>query len=608
MRVTKAAACLGLTIGLASAQQPGTQKDNKHPSLTTSTCDADGTCTAAQKEIALDSNWMWVHKTGTYQPNCFDNNVWNAAMCPDPVTCAKDCAIDLAGADYGPVYGATAKGAALDLQFATLDPASGAVNNVGSRSYLLDNETHYTMFRLKNREFTFDVDVSQLPCGLNGALYFVEMSSDGGLAQYGGNNAGAKYGTGYCDAQCPHDIKFINGEANSLNWTEGRGALGQYGSCCTEMDIWEANSVATAVTPHACTVAGQTRCETAAECAAMCDTAGCDLNPYRNGNTTFFGPGAAFTVDSTKPMTVVTQFLTTDGTDAGELSEIRRVYVQGGVTIPSPRATLGGASFDSITPEFCAAKVKAFDEVDGFTPRGGLKAMGEALDRGMVLVMSLWDDGAAHMKWLDSSYPPTKDPAAPGVARGSCATTAGDPADLEKNDPLATVKYANIKTGPIGSTFPPVGPSPAPPPPPTPAPAGTCTGCGYNCHGNCASCGLCNMKPGCQSETRYDTQLAPPLSRCPRHRSYRNAHPPLLLPPRSCMGNCNGGNNAMWCGGGSTPTPAPATPTPAPTTPTPAPAPSGCPGGSLIACINLCPSDPPAAYQACVEDCTKRCT
>ena len=34
------------------------------------------------------------------------------------------------------------------------------------------------------REFTFDVDVSQLPCGLNGALYFVEMDEDGGASKY----------------------------------------------------------------------------------------------------------------------------------------------------------------------------------------------------------------------------------------------------------------------------------------------------------------------------------------------------------------------------------------------------------------------------------------
>ena len=42
------------------------------------------------------------------------------------------------------------------------------------------------------------------------------MDADGGMAKYSGNKAGASYGTGYCDAQCPHDIKFINGEANLL--------------------------------------------------------------------------------------------------------------------------------------------------------------------------------------------------------------------------------------------------------------------------------------------------------------------------------------------------------------------------------------------------------
>lgn len=74
------------------------------------------------------------------------------------------------------------------------------------------------MFNLLNKEFTFDVDVSNLPCGLNGAVYFSQMDADGGLSKYPTNKAGAKYGTGYCDAQCPQDVKFINGEANSQGW------------------------------------------------------------------------------------------------------------------------------------------------------------------------------------------------------------------------------------------------------------------------------------------------------------------------------------------------------------------------------------------------------
>jgi cellulose 1,4-beta-cellobiosidase len=40
---------------------------------------------------------------------------------------------------------------------------------------MLNSDNKYEMFKLKNKEFTIDVDVSSLPCGLNGALYFVEM-------------------------------------------------------------------------------------------------------------------------------------------------------------------------------------------------------------------------------------------------------------------------------------------------------------------------------------------------------------------------------------------------------------------------------------------------
>ena len=44
----------------------------------------------------------------------------------------------------------------------------------------------------------------------------------------------------------------------------------------------------------------------------------------------------------------------------------------------------------------------AFKEADSFESRGGMKAMGDAMGRGMVLVLSLWDDHSARMLWLDS--------------------------------------------------------------------------------------------------------------------------------------------------------------------------------------------------------------
>merc|ERR1719195_2378215 len=114
------------------------------------------------------------------------------------------------------------------------------------------------MFKLVNKEFTFDTDVSQLDCGLNGALYFAELQPDGGMSEYSTNECGAKFGTGYCDAQCPHDMKWISGEANVVEWVSnpndpfGNMGIGKYGSCCAEMDIWEANSMANAYTPHPC--------------------------------------------------------------------------------------------------------------------------------------------------------------------------------------------------------------------------------------------------------------------------------------------------------------------------------------------------------------------
>lgn len=37
------------------------------------------------------------------------------------------------------------------------------------------------------------------------------MDLDGGESEFSTNTAGAKYGTGYCDSQCPSDVKFIDG-------------------------------------------------------------------------------------------------------------------------------------------------------------------------------------------------------------------------------------------------------------------------------------------------------------------------------------------------------------------------------------------------------------
>ncbi|KIJ59320.1 glycoside hydrolase family 7 protein [Hydnomerulius pinastri MD-312] len=430
-------------------QQVGTSTAENHPALSWQTCTTGGSCTTNSGSVVLDANWRWLHSVGGYT-NCYTGNEWDTTLCPDAVTCAENCALD--GADYSGTYGITASGDALTLQFVT-------GSNVGSRVYLLADSSTYEMFQVLNKEFTFDVDLSNLPCGLNGALYFSEMDADGGLAKYSGNKAGAAYGTGYCDSQCPRDLKFINGEGNVVNWTStsANSGTGSYGSCCNEMDVWEANSISSAYTPHPCSVSGQTRC-TGDQCgspdryAGICDPDGCDFNSYRMGDTTFYGPGK--TVDTSSKFTVVTQFYTNDNTTTGTLSEIRRLYVQNGVVISNSKVNIPGmTAYDSITSDYCDAQKTIFGNTDSFDNQGGLTAMGEAFAQGVVLVMSVWDDYAAEMLWLDSDYPATADASTPGVARGTCATTSGVPSQVESQSPGSSVTFSNIKFGPIGSTY-----------------------------------------------------------------------------------------------------------------------------------------------------------
>ncbi|KAG6853028.1 hypothetical protein C0991_007399 [Blastosporella zonata] len=193
-------------LAIVSAQQVGTYTTETHPSLPWYKCTTAGGCVSQTGLVTIDANWRWTHST-TSSTNCYTGNTWDATLCPDDVTCAANCALD--GADYESTYGVSVSGDALTLNFVT----TSSQKNVGSRLYLMSSDTEYELFQLVNQEFTFDVDVSNLPCGLNGALYFSEMDADGGMAKYPTNKAGAKYGTGYCDSQCPQDIKFIAGQA-----------------------------------------------------------------------------------------------------------------------------------------------------------------------------------------------------------------------------------------------------------------------------------------------------------------------------------------------------------------------------------------------------------
>ncbi|ROW00951.1 hypothetical protein VSDG_02897 [Cytospora chrysosperma] len=447
-------AALGAFVAAAkvAAQEVCTSQTETHPSLTWSTCTSGGSCTSKTGGVVIDANWRWVH-TVDGSTNCYTGNEWDSTLCTDSTSCATECCVD--GSDYSGTYGITTSGSALTLKFVTKGTYS---TNIGSRTYLMASDTEYQTFTLLGNEFTFDVDVSKLPCGLNGALYFVSMDADGGMSKYSGNKAGAKYGTGYCDSQCPRDLKFINGKANVEGWTpssnDQNAGVGDMGSCCSEMDVWEANSVSTAFTPHPCETIGQEVCDgdacggtySSERYSGECDPDGCDFNSYRQGNTSFYGPGK--TVNTNSVFTVVTQFIET----GGALSEIKRFYVQNGKVIPNSYSTIAGTTqYNSITGDYCDAQKAAFGDQTVFQDKGGLSQMGAALAEPMVLVMSLWDDHYANMLWLDSTYP--VDSTSEGAERGTCATSSGVPSDVESASGSASVIYSNIKFGPINSTF-----------------------------------------------------------------------------------------------------------------------------------------------------------
>merc|ERR1711971_647826 len=78
------------------------------------------------------------------------------------------------------------------------------------------------------------------------------------------------------------------------------------------------------------------------------------------------------------------------------------------------------------------------------------KGMGESLDRGHVMIFSLWDDVEVNMLWLDSACPLNKPVTDPGIKRGECpGDETSTPTWLRQNYPDAYVTFKNAAVGEI---------------------------------------------------------------------------------------------------------------------------------------------------------------
>ncbi|KAF6830281.1 glycosyl hydrolase family 7 [Colletotrichum plurivorum] len=407
-----------LALGLASAQRIVGPEEN-HPALKTWRCTKAGGCSEVNNFVVLDSLAHPVYQEANGAGCGSWGNPPNETACPTVEACHENCVQE--GLDDYSLVGVTTEGDAMTMY----QLRNGAL--VSPRVYLLDpSKERYEMMHLTGMEFTFDVDVTKLPCGMNSALYLSEMYADGGQS-LNELSAGAKHGTGYCDAQC-YTTPFINGVAN----------LEGYGSCCNEMDIWEANSRASHVAPHPCNQTGVYLCE-GEDCAfeGVCDKNGCAWNPYspRNNNPHEYGTGPDFNVDTTRPFTVITQF---PANAAGELSEIHRLYMQDGHLIRSEVVNNPDLpQVNYLNDEFCAATGSR-----RFTELGAHREMGDSFDRGMVLAFSIWWDEGGGMRWLDGA-----------PEAGPCDETEGFPPNIVKVEPNPVVTFSNIKWGELGSTF-----------------------------------------------------------------------------------------------------------------------------------------------------------
>ncbi|WYZ43396.1 hypothetical protein EsH8_VI_001095 [Colletotrichum jinshuiense] len=410
---------LSATLLLASfvaGQTPGNSTD-QHPKLETFRCTVKGGCHKKTNYIVVDQS-QHVIQTASGVGCLTGNSPPNSSACTTPEECASNCRIE--GIQDYSANGVTTQGTDLRL---TMFNAGGS--EVSPRVYLLEeNKQRYEMVHLTGAEFAFDVDMVKLPCGMNSALYLSEMLPDGGKNTSTLNKLGPAWGTGYCDAQC-FKTSFINGVAN----------FEDKGSCCNELDIWEANSRATHIAPHPCSQPGLYKC-TGDQCGSsgVCDKGGCAWNPNRVNVTDFYGRGADFKVDTTRKFTVVTQF---PASQDGKLKELRRMYVQDGRVIQNNVVNIEGPpKINFMNDEYCQAT-----GAGEFMRLGGMTGMGDAMTRGMVLAMSLWWDKSTSMEWLDQGN------------NGPCNATEGNPSVITTIVANPEVTFSNIRIGELNSTL-----------------------------------------------------------------------------------------------------------------------------------------------------------
>lgn len=197
-----------------------------------------------------------------------------------------------------------------------------------------------TQFKLLGKNFSFTVDLSEVGCSCNFALYLI---SSPGLGPHGEFNPGQDRGVQppyYCDA---NDV--------GNQW-------------CPEVDIMEANNHVLSATLHKCTS------PTKAGHYVDCDRKGCVGNTAEQGLS--YGPGPGFAINTLKPFRVSTGFIELFGRLAGVVTTL----AQEGREV-------------AMHHENCDVEY--------------LGSIGAAMADGMSMRMSYWGDQPETMAFLDGA-------------------------------------------------------------------------------------------------------------------------------------------------------------------------------------------------------------
>ncbi|KAF4344250.1 exoglucanase type C [Fusarium beomiforme] len=276
--------------------------------------------------------------------------------------CPVDCCIH--GADYG-AHGIFTNGTDL-----TLDVGASHPNTPKDliRVMLMKDENHYEWTQIIDpwdSEYTFDVEVRDVPPGYKARLSLHWMWEKGNMDKKKGDKAGAKYGTGYCDAHCDQGQRFVMGRANYDGWepsqTDPHLGTGHLGACCIHLVLWEGNTHSTDFGHYPCDPRGPHMCK-GIKCKMDCYSVGCTWNPNGKDQKPFYGPGKTNTIDSSRKFSVVNQWFSTQKPMQPVMTRRVMYYIQDGKLIPSAPSDFRTKKkeFHTMDKGFCAAQAKAW--------------------------------------------------------------------------------------------------------------------------------------------------------------------------------------------------------------------------------------------------------